>query len=179
MGQKVNPVGMRLGINRTWDSRWFADKEYASLLKEDIVIRRYIKSRLERAGISRIVIERAPKRVTVNIHTARPGIVIGRKGAEVDKLRDELQHLTDDLGALKAQIPVLNESIRDLKGQQVSHDKVVDHLREQESQLEEALKQAETAYKLVQSKRDAWQAELHDRVLADETHGRRSCDGGE
>jgi small subunit ribosomal protein S3 len=85
---------MRLGINRTWDSRWFAGKEYASLLREDIVIRRYIKSRLERAGISRIVIERAPKRVTVNIHTARPGIVIGRKGAEVDKLRDELQHLT-------------------------------------------------------------------------------------
>jgi small subunit ribosomal protein S3 len=94
VGQKVNPIGMRLGINRTWDSRWFAEKDYAALLREDIVIRRYIRSRLERAGISRIVIERAPKRVTVNIHTARPGIVIGRKGAEVDKLRDELQHLT-------------------------------------------------------------------------------------
>jgi small subunit ribosomal protein S3 len=94
VGQKVNPIGMRLGINRTWDSRWFAEKDYADLLREDIVIRKYIKSRLERAGISRIVIERAPKRVTVNIHTARPGIVIGRKGAEVDKLRDELQHLT-------------------------------------------------------------------------------------
>ncbi len=94
MGQKVNPIGMRLGVNRTWDSLWFAEKDYAALLREDIVIRRYIKSRLERAGISRIVIERAPKRVAVNIHTARPGIVIGRKGAEVDKLRDELQHLT-------------------------------------------------------------------------------------
>jgi small subunit ribosomal protein S3 len=94
VGQKVNPIGIRLGINRTWHSRWFATKDYADLLREDIVIRRYIKSRLERAGISRIVIERAPKRVTVNIHTARPGIVIGRKGAEVDKLRDELQHLT-------------------------------------------------------------------------------------
>jgi small subunit ribosomal protein S3 len=94
LGQKTNPVGFRLGITRTWDSRWFARKDYPELLKEDIFIRRYITSRLHRAGISRVVIDRAPKKITVTIHTARPGIVIGRKGTEVDQLRDELQHIT-------------------------------------------------------------------------------------
>ena len=94
MGQKTHPVGFRLGGIKTWDSRWYAKREYATLLKEDIFIRRYVKNRLFRAGISKIGIERAPKKVTITIHTARPGIVIGRKGAEVDQLRDELQHLT-------------------------------------------------------------------------------------
>ncbi len=94
MGQKTHPVGFRLGIIKTWDSRWYAKRDYAGLLKEDIFIRRYVKNRLFRAGISKIGIERAPKKVTIMIHTARPGIVIGRKGAEVDQLRDELQHLT-------------------------------------------------------------------------------------
>ncbi len=94
MGQKTNPIGFRLGIIRTWDSRWYAKKDYADLLREDIFIRRYITSRLHRAGISRVIIDRAPKKITVTIHTARPGIVIGRKGAEVDQLRDELQHVT-------------------------------------------------------------------------------------
>ncbi|MFN0151899.1 MAG: 30S ribosomal protein S3 [bacterium] len=94
MGQKTHPVGFRLGGIKTWDSRWYAKKDYAALLKEDIFIRRYVKNRLFRAGISKIGIERAPKKVTISIHTARPGIVIGRKGAEVDQLRDELQHLT-------------------------------------------------------------------------------------
>ncbi len=94
MGQKTHPIGFRLGIIKTWDSRWFAKKDYADLLKEDIFIRRYVKNRLFRAGISKIGIERAPKKVTITIHTARPGIVIGRKGAEVDQLRDELQHVT-------------------------------------------------------------------------------------
>jgi small subunit ribosomal protein S3 len=94
LGQKTHPVGLRLGVIKTWDSRWYAKREYASLLKEDIFIRRYVKNRLFRAGISKIGIERAPKKVTITIHTARPGIVIGRKGAEVDQLRDELQHLT-------------------------------------------------------------------------------------
>jgi small subunit ribosomal protein S3 len=83
-----------LGITRTWDSRWYADRDYGNLLREDIFIRRYITSRLHRAGISRVIIDRAPKKITVTIHTARPGIVIGRKGAEVDQLRDELQHIT-------------------------------------------------------------------------------------
>ena len=94
MGQKTNPVGLRLGIVRSWDSKWFARKDYPELLKEDIFIRKYVTSRLHRAGISRVVIERAPKKITVTIHTAKPGIVIGRKGTEVDQLRDELQHIT-------------------------------------------------------------------------------------
>ena len=94
MGQKTNPIGMRLGIIQTWDSRWFARKEYPKLLEEDIFIRKYLKKRLSQAGVSRIVIQRAPAKVTVNISTARPGLVIGRRGQQVDQLRDELQHLT-------------------------------------------------------------------------------------
>jgi len=94
VGQKTNPIGMRLGIIATWDSRWFARKDYAKLLEEDIFIRKYLKKRLSQAGISRIVIQRAPSKVTVNISTARPGLVIGRRGQQVDQLRDELQHIT-------------------------------------------------------------------------------------
>ena len=94
MGQKTNPIGMRLGIIFTWDSRWFARKDYAKLLEEDIFIRKYLKKRLSQAGISRIVIQRAVSKVTINISTARPGLVIGRRGQQVDQLRDELQHIT-------------------------------------------------------------------------------------
>ena len=94
MGQKTNAIGLRLGIIKTWDSRWFAKRDFPELLKEDTTIRRYIKERLQRAAVSKIEIERAPKRVVITVHTARPGIVIGRKGVEVDRLRDELQHLT-------------------------------------------------------------------------------------
>ncbi len=91
MGQKVNPIALRLGINKTWSSNWFAKKNYSELLHEDIMIRKYIKDQLFHAGISRVEIERAGDRVRVNIHTARPGIVIGKKGSEVDRHRDELQ----------------------------------------------------------------------------------------
>ncbi|MCZ6635847.1 MAG: 30S ribosomal protein S3 [bacterium] len=94
MGQKTHPTGIRLGIVKDWSSRWFAGRDFPELLKEDLMLRRYIKSRLQRASVSHIEIERAPKRVTISIHTARPGIVIGRKGSEVDKLRDELKHIT-------------------------------------------------------------------------------------
>ncbi len=94
MGQKTHPIGVRLGIVKDWHSRWFANRDFASLLQEDLMLRRYITSRLQRASVAQIDIERAPKRVTISIYTARPGIVIGRKGAEVDKLRDELKHLT-------------------------------------------------------------------------------------
>ncbi|HEY6573306.1 MAG TPA: 30S ribosomal protein S3 [Candidatus Eisenbacteria bacterium] len=94
MGQKTNPIGMRLGIIKTWDSRWFARTDYAKLLEEDLFIRKYLKKRLSQAGISRIVIQRAVSKVTVNISTARPGLVIGRRGQQVDQLRDELQHIT-------------------------------------------------------------------------------------
>ncbi len=95
LGQKTNPVGFRLGVSKTWSSRWFSEKGYAENLEEDIALRRYIMKRLSRAGVSKVEIERRTgNEVTVNIHTARPGIVIGRKGSEVDKLRDELKLLT-------------------------------------------------------------------------------------
>jgi small subunit ribosomal protein S3 len=87
-------VGLRLGIIKTWDSRWFARKEYAAFLAEDLQIRKYVKSRLPQAGISKIVIQRAANKITVTIHTARPGLVIGRRGTQVDQLRDELHVLT-------------------------------------------------------------------------------------
>jgi small subunit ribosomal protein S3 len=94
LGQKTHPVGFRVGIIKDWESRWFAKRSYADLLEEDLVIRRYLRERLSRAAVARIEIERAVKRVTVTIKTARPGVVIGRKGVEVDRLRDELKHLT-------------------------------------------------------------------------------------
>jgi len=98
MGQKTHPVGFRLGVIRTWDSKWFAAKNYAHFLHEDIAMKKYLKERLYQAGISKMEIERAAnkdKRAKMNIWTSRPGIVIGRKGAEVENLKKELQHLTD------------------------------------------------------------------------------------
>jgi small subunit ribosomal protein S3 len=94
MGQKVNPIGLRLGINRTWDSRWFATREYATYLHEDLRIREYLHKRLAQAGVSRIVIERPAKRARVTLHTARPGVVIGKKGADIEKLRADLAKMT-------------------------------------------------------------------------------------
>ena len=91
MGQKANPIGLRLGINRSWDSVWFDEKNYASKLHEDIILRNYINNRLSRASISRIEISRTSKRVSITIHTARPGIVIGRGGTEVETLKSELK----------------------------------------------------------------------------------------
>lgn len=95
MGQKVNPIGLRLGINRTWDSRWYADTGYARLLHEDLKIRDFLHRRLQQAGISRIIIERPAKKARITIHTARPGVVIGKKGADIEKLRGALQKMTD------------------------------------------------------------------------------------
>ena len=95
MGQKTHPIGFRLGISKTWSSKWFSEKHFYKNLEEDLKLRRYVNTRLDRAGISLIEIERRTNnQVTVNIHTARPGVVIGRKGMEVDKLRDELKLLT-------------------------------------------------------------------------------------
>jgi small subunit ribosomal protein S3 len=94
MGQKVHPIGFRLGIIKTWDSRWYAKKNYASLLHEDIKIRNIVKERLTHAGVSKIEIERAGQKAKINIHTARPGIIIGKKGAEVDKLKKDLEAMT-------------------------------------------------------------------------------------
>lgn len=94
MGQKVHPIGFRLGINKTWSSRWFAEKAYSKLLQEDMEIRKFLKKRLYHAGISRIDIERMGAKIVISVHTARPGIIIGRKGAEIDSLRAELQKMT-------------------------------------------------------------------------------------
>jgi small subunit ribosomal protein S3 len=96
MGQKVNPIGLRLGINRTWDSRWFAEKgEYAKLLHEDLKIRERIFKGRTQAGISKVVIERPHKKCRISVHTARPGILIGKKGSDIEKLRSELSSLTE------------------------------------------------------------------------------------
>ena len=91
MGQKTNPIGLRLGINRSWDSVWFDEKNYAAKLHEDIILRHYITNRLNHASIARIEISRTPKKIIVTIHTARPGIVIGRGGTEVEQLKEELK----------------------------------------------------------------------------------------
>ncbi|TDI83175.1 MAG: 30S ribosomal protein S3 [Caldithrix sp.] len=95
MGQKTHPVGFRLGIIRDWESNWFDERGFANKLNEDLMLREYIRKRLQNAAISAIHIRRTPQRITLTIHTARPGIVIGRKGAEVDKLKEELQRLSD------------------------------------------------------------------------------------
>ncbi|NMI00447.1 30S ribosomal protein S3 [Pseudonocardia acidicola] len=94
MGQKINPHGFRLGITTDWKSRWYADKQYAEYVKEDVEIRRMLSKGMERAGISKVEIERTRDRVRVDIHTARPGIVIGRRGAEADRIRGQLEKLT-------------------------------------------------------------------------------------
>jgi small subunit ribosomal protein S3 len=96
MGQKINPIGFRLGINRTWDSRWYANKgEFGSLLQEDLKIRKMLEKELKQAAVSKIVIERPHRKCRVSIHTARPGIVIGKKGADIEKLRAKVRKFTD------------------------------------------------------------------------------------
>jgi small subunit ribosomal protein S3 len=95
MGQKVNPIGLRLGINRTWDSRWYAEgANYGKLLLEDLELRKFLDKRLQSAGISRIIIERPAKKARITIHTARPGVVIGKKGADIEKLRSDVAERT-------------------------------------------------------------------------------------
>ncbi len=94
MGQKVNPIGLRLGINRTWDSRWYADRNYAELLHEDLKIREFLLKRLSQAGVSKVIIERPARKARVTIHTARPGVVIGKKGVDIENLRREISKMT-------------------------------------------------------------------------------------
>lgn len=94
MGQKVSPVGLRIGVIRDWESKWYADKDFAALLHEDLRIRKYVKGRLKDAAVSKIEIERAANRVNVSIHTAKPGMVIGKGGAEVENLRKTLSEMT-------------------------------------------------------------------------------------
>ncbi|MBY0469682.1 30S ribosomal protein S3 [bacterium] len=114
MGQKVNPIGFRLGITRTWDSRWFAKKDYAELLHEDIKLREHLKAKLFSAGIARIEIERAANRVTINVHTARPGIVIGKKGSGVESLKADVQKLSGnkvELNIIEVKKPEANATL--------------------------------------------------------------------
>ena len=94
MGQKVHPTGFRLGVNKTWRSRWYAEKEYAGLLHEDLALKKDLKKRFAHAGVSRVDIERAANKLKITIYTSRPGIIIGRKGQEVDKLKQEIQKRT-------------------------------------------------------------------------------------
>ncbi len=122
MGQKTNPVGLRLGITRTWSSNWFAKEKFPDYLHEDMLIRNYLKKRLEHGGISLIVIERTVKRVTVSIHTSRPGIVIGKKGEEVERLKGELQHLTQK---------DIQINIREVKKSEMDSQLVADNIARQ------------------------------------------------
>jgi len=122
VGQKTNPVGLRLGITRTWSSNWFAREKFPDYLYEDMLIRNYLKKRLEHGGISLIEIERTAKKVTVSIHTSRPGIVIGKKGEEVERLKGELQHLT----AKEIQI-----NIREVKKTEMDSQLVGDNIARQ------------------------------------------------
>ena len=94
MGQKVNPIGFRLGVNRAWDSRWYADDHYADMLHEDLRIREHLNKKLAQAGVARVVIERPAKKARVTIHTARPGVVIGKKGTDIEKLKGEVSRMT-------------------------------------------------------------------------------------
>lgn len=94
MGQKVHPIGFRLGVIKTWDSKWYAEADYAKYLHEDIAIRKYLKKRLYNSGVSKIEIERAANKTKINIHTARPGLIIGKKGSEVETIKKELSSLT-------------------------------------------------------------------------------------
>ncbi|NLY90279.1 MAG: 30S ribosomal protein S3 [Firmicutes bacterium] len=114
MGQKIHPVGLRVGVIRDWEGRWFAEKDYATLLHEDLKIRRFIKEKLYNSGVARVEIERAANRVKVTIHTARPGMVIGRGGAEVETLRKSLEKLTDkqvSLNIAEVKVPDLNAQL--------------------------------------------------------------------
>jgi small subunit ribosomal protein S3 len=121
MGQKTHPIGFRLGVVKPWSSKWFATKDMPALLKEDELIRKYLKARLGHAAISEITIERKPGKVTVTIHTGRPGVVIGKRGAEVDKLRDELSQLTGKEAAINVEEIKRPETSAQLVGDNIAH----------------------------------------------------------
>jgi small subunit ribosomal protein S3 len=121
MGQKTHPIGFRLGIVKPWVSRWFAGKDMPALLKEDELIRKYLLTRLGHAAIAEIHIERRPGKVTVTIHTGRPGVVIGKKGTEVDKLRDELAQLTGKEAAINVEEIKRPETSAQLVADNIAH----------------------------------------------------------
>jgi len=122
MGQKTHPIGFRLGVIKPWSSRWYARKDMPALLKEDELIRKYLLARLGHAAIALIDVERRPGKVTVTLHTGRPGVVIGKKGAEVDKLRDELAQLTGKDAAV---------NVEEIKRPEISSQLVADNIARQ------------------------------------------------
>jgi len=122
MGQKTHPIGFRLGIVQPWRSRWFASKDMPALLKEDELIRKYLRARLGHAAIADVYIDRKPGKVTVTVHTGRPGVVIGKRGAEVDKLRDELAQLTGKEAAI---------NVEEIKRPEVASQLVADNIAHQ------------------------------------------------
>ena len=123
MGHKINPIGFRVGINRTWDSRWYADNEFADLLHQDIKIREYLTDKLKQASVSKVIIERPAKKARVTIYSARPGVVIGKKGADIEKLRREVARMTDSdvsLNIVEVRKPELDaQLVADNIGQQL------------------------------------------------------------
>jgi small subunit ribosomal protein S3 len=121
MGQKVHPRGFRLGIVKPWKSRWYADRTFGQLLREDETIRKYMHQRLSHAAVSEVEIDRKPQKIVVTVHTARPGVVIGKQGAEVDKLRDELAHLTKSEVSINVEEVKRPEIEAQLVGDNIAH----------------------------------------------------------
>lgn len=125
MGHKINPIGFRLGINRTWDSRWYADDNYADLLHEDLKIRKHLNDKLKAASVSKIIIERPAKKARITIYTARPGVVIGKKGADIEKLRQDVAKMTSSevsLNIVEIRKPEIDSQlVADNIAQQLEH----------------------------------------------------------
>ena len=114
MGQKVNPSGLRLGINRTWDSRWYSEDQYSVFLENDLKIRKHIESKLKKAGLSKVIIERSSKKIIIAIHASRPGIIIGKKGSDIEKLKKELSKLSSseiNLNIVETKKPELDAKV--------------------------------------------------------------------
>lgn len=156
MGQKVNPHGLRVGIIKDWDAKWYANKDnYAKLLHEDIEIREHIKKKMYEAGISRVVIERAANRLKIDVHTARPGMVIGRGGSEVDALRKEIENMTKKT----VQINVVEVDKPELNAQLVSENiaqqllRRVSFRRAMKKAMDRAMKMGAEGFKILSSGR--------------------------
>jgi len=156
LGQKVNPHGLRVGVIKDWDAKWFADKDnYSELLHEDIEIRKHIKNKMFEAGISRIVIERAANRLKIDVHTARPGMVIGRGGSEVDALRQEIENMTGKT----VQINVVEVDKPELNAQLVAENiaqqllRRVSFRRAMKKAMDRAMKMGAEGFKIMSSGR--------------------------
>jgi small subunit ribosomal protein S3 len=156
LGQKVNPHGLRVGVIKDWDAKWYADKDnYSKLLHEDIEIREHIKNKMFEAGISRVVIERAANRLKLDVHTARPGMVIGRGGSEVDALRKEIENMTGKT----VQINVVEVDKPELNAQLVSENiaqqllKRVSFRRAMKKAMDRAMKMGAEGFKIMSSGR--------------------------